>query len=116
MEYAAKNGSPNTSLYATEGHVGNSSAVMRTFLSRVSSHHMVYVNYKMFALCGISAPLLYTFAVAVGGILTPNYNYVSQAISELIASGAPEKALVDPLFGAYNLLVILFAIGLYHNC
>jgi hypothetical membrane protein len=71
------------------------------------------VKYRIFALCGILGSLIYVFTVLLGGIVTPNYSHVSQAISELIAFGSPKKALLDPLFDAYNVLVVLFAVGLY---
>lgn len=71
------------------------------------------MKYRLLALCGILAPLLYAFAVILGGILTPNYSQVANAISELIGSGAPYKTLLDPLFDLYNILLVLFAVGLY---
>jgi hypothetical membrane protein len=67
---------------------------------------------RLLAVCGIIAPLLYVFTVALGGILTPNYSHVSNAISELIETGAPYKMFLNPLFDVYNILIVLFAAGL----
>ena len=68
---------------------------------------------RILLLCGILAPLVYVTAVVLGGLLRPDYSHKSQAISELIASGAPNKLLLDPLFALYNLLTAAFGIGLF---
>jgi hypothetical protein len=34
-------------------------------------------------------------------------------VSDLLATGAPNKSLLDPLFGIYNVLTIAFGIGLF---
>jgi peptidoglycan biosynthesis protein MviN/MurJ (putative lipid II flippase) len=73
------------------------------------------MNYKVLAVCGLLAPLLYVFTVVLGGIVTPNYSHASSAISELIETGASYKTLLDPLFDLYNILIILFAVGVYHE-
>lgn len=62
--------------------------------------------------CGVAAPLVYLGTVVLGGIITPDYSHAAQAISELIAAGAPRKALLDALFILYNGLVIAFGIGM----
>jgi hypothetical protein len=66
----------------------------------------------MLMLCGILAPIVYAAAVVLGGILRPGYSHISQFVSELIAAGAPNKSLLDPLFALYNLLTIAFGLGL----
>ena len=63
--------------------------------------------------CGPLASLLYLATVAVGGAIRPGYSHLADAVSELTASGAPNKALMDGLFLAYNGLVAVFAIGLF---
>jgi hypothetical protein len=63
--------------------------------------------------CGVLAPVLYAATVLTGGLLRPGYSHVSQFVSELIATGAPNKWLLDPVFIAYNLLTIAFAMGLF---
>jgi len=62
--------------------------------------------------CGIVAPVLYVAAVVVGGIITPGYSHLAHDISGLIATDAPKKAVLDPLFIAYNVLLTAFGIGL----
>jgi hypothetical membrane protein len=58
---------------------------------------------------GIAAPLLYVAAVILGAALRPGYSHLSMAVSELIESGAPNKALLDVLFCGYNVLLVGFA-------
>jgi hypothetical protein len=61
-------------------------------------------------LAGVAAPVLYLIAVVVGGWITPGYSHAEQAISELTAAGMPRKAILDGMFVAYDLLVVLFAL------
>jgi len=64
--------------------------------------------------CGILAPLLYIGTTLFGAAIRPGYSHIAMAISELTASGAPHKEILDPLFALYNLLQILFGIGLFN--
>jgi len=68
---------------------------------------------KLFFLCGMLAPVVYVGAVIVGGLKWPGYSQISQFVSELLESGAPNKALLNPLFALYNLLTIAFGFGLF---
>jgi hypothetical protein len=70
---------------------------------------------KLITLCGLTAPLLYAATVILGGALRPGYNHISQAISELIMAGAPNKPLLDGLFCLYNLLLAGFGVGLFQT-
>ncbi len=67
---------------------------------------------KRLLLCGILAPIVYIIIVILGGILRPGYSHIAQAVSNLIATGAPNKPLLDLSFAFYNLLVITFGVGL----
>jgi hypothetical membrane protein len=62
--------------------------------------------------CGVVSSLLYIATDLLGGLRYEGYSFTSQAISELGAIGAPSKAFVDPLFTAYQLLVLVFGVGL----
>jgi CubicO group peptidase (beta-lactamase class C family) len=62
-------------------------------------------------LCGILAALLYVTTDVVGGIRYPGYSFYSQAVSELMAIGAPSERFVDPLFITYGLLLGGFGVG-----
>src|SRR5687767_11833735 len=54
--------------------------------------------------CGILSSLMYLVADVLGGLRYEGYSFSSQAISELMAVGAPSEAVVDPLFIAYDVL------------
>ena len=60
---------------------------------------------------GILSSLLYVITDVLGGMRYPGYSFGSQAISELMAVGAPSEAFVDPLFIIYCLLVLAFGAG-----
>jgi len=70
---------------------------------------------KVLMLCGILAPVLYVLTVILGGVIRPGYSHIAQAVSDLIATEAPNKSLLDPLFALYNLLAIAFALGLLQH-
>jgi hypothetical membrane protein len=61
--------------------------------------------------CGIVSSLLYVVTDVLGGLRYPGYSFTSQAISELMADGAPSEAFVDPLFIAYGVLALAFGVG-----
>ena len=62
--------------------------------------------------CGIVASLLYVATDVLGGLHYEGYSFTSQAVSELMAVGAPSEDFVDPLFMANGVLTLAFAIGL----
>lgn len=66
-------------------------------------------------LCGIASALCFVAADALGSALRPGYSPVSDAISELIETGAPNKALIDAFLLGFHGLVIPFAIGLHRE-
>ena len=62
-------------------------------------------------LCGALSSILYVVTDIVGSMRYEGYSVTSQAVSELMAIGAPSEAVVDPLFLLYDALVIAFGIG-----
>lgn len=62
--------------------------------------------------CGILSSLLYVATDVLGGMRYEGYSFTSQAISELMAIGAPSESLVDPLFITYGVLALAFGVGL----
>jgi hypothetical membrane protein len=68
---------------------------------------------KTYLWAGVLAPVVYAFTVLLGGALHPRYSHLAQAVSDLIATGAPNKALLDPLFGLYNLLTLAAGWGVW---
>ena len=71
---------------------------------------------KTLLACGILSSLLYVGTDVLAGIRYGAYHsYTSRAISELYAVGAPTKPLVDPLFIAYSVLLMAFAVGVWRS-
>ena len=69
---------------------------------------------KTLLACGVLSSLLYVAADLLAAVRFPGYHsFISQAVSELTAVGAPTKGLVEPLFIAYDLLIIAFGIGVW---
>ncbi len=65
--------------------------------------------------CGFLASLLYVGTDITGGWLYPGYSFSSQAISELGAIDSPAKTFVDLLFPIYQLMLVGFGLGVYHE-
>jgi hypothetical protein len=63
--------------------------------------------------CGILAPIVYVAVVVAGGLMWPGYDHVSRFISDLIGSGAPNRWLLDPVFGLYNIFCMAFGLGVF---
>lgn len=69
---------------------------------------------KALLACGVVSSLVYAAADVLAGVFYPVYHdYISQMVSELMARGAPTRALMVRLFLPYNLLVFLFAAGVW---
>lgn len=69
---------------------------------------------KALLVCGVLSSLLYVGADLLAAVRYPGYHsFTSQAISELTALGAPTKGLVEPLFIAYDILIIAFGVGVW---
>lgn len=64
-------------------------------------------------LCGILSATAFLAGDLLGAAATPGYSPTGQAISELVAIGAPAKPLVDPFLLAFHALAIPFALGLH---
>ena len=61
--------------------------------------------------CGLLSSVLYVAMNVAVPMQWPDYDWTSQAVSELSAIGAPTRALWVPLGMAYALLVIAFGLG-----
>ena len=71
---------------------------------------------RVLIVCGILSSLIYIATDVLGGLQFEGYSFTSQAISELMAIGAPSEPLVDPLFLMYDLLVLAFGVGVLREC
>lgn len=68
---------------------------------------------KFYPVFGIISALLYTSAVLIGGFLRSDYSHVSNAISELIMTNAPNKMLLDLIFTFYNSSLAIFGFSTF---
>jgi hypothetical protein len=70
---------------------------------------------RLLLIFGILSPLLYIGTDLLAGTMYQGYDFVSQAISELFAIGAPTSGLAVPLFTLYDLMVLAFAWGVWSS-
>jgi hypothetical membrane protein len=70
---------------------------------------------KSYAYFGILGPLIYILAVIIGGAIRNDYSTLYNAISELTMANAPNKLLLDVLFGIYNIFLLIFGLGAYFD-
>lgn len=66
------------------------------------------------AASGLVSVALFTAMDVIGAVLRPGYSSISQAVSELIEVGAPNKPVLDAMLVGYHGLVIPFAITLHY--
>ena len=66
---------------------------------------------ELFYYAGFGAGILYLVGDLVGGYITPNYNYIKNAVSELIQSGAVHRVFLSSFLFLHALMIILFSIG-----
>lgn len=67
---------------------------------------------RLFLGAGVLAPLIYGATVVLGAAGHPGYSHAEQAVSELLARGAPGQARLIAPFLLYNVLLLVFAAGL----
>ncbi|HEX6047940.1 MAG TPA: DUF998 domain-containing protein [Gemmatimonadaceae bacterium] len=65
--------------------------------------------------CGIASSLVYATTDILGGLGYEGYSFTSQAVSELMATGAPSERFVDPLFMTSGVLALAFAVGVFRE-
>jgi hypothetical protein len=64
-------------------------------------------------ICGILSSLLYVAMNILGAMRWVGYSSITQSVSELSAIGAPSRSLLVPMGIAYQVLVTLFACGVW---
>jgi hypothetical protein len=65
------------------------------------------------SLFGIIAPLFYIIPTIVGGLLRPGYSHLSNSVSDLLASGAPNRTYLMIPFTVYPVFLSVFGFGLF---
>jgi len=68
---------------------------------------------KVLLFCGILSSLLYVTTDMLARFLYESYSYIDQNYSELLATGAPTRLFMLKSSIAYNILVAVFAIGIW---
>ncbi|OFX85139.1 MAG: hypothetical protein A2W99_07035 [Bacteroidetes bacterium GWF2_33_16] len=68
-------------------------------------------NKKILLFSGIMAVIIYVLHVVIGGFLWKGYSHLHQPISDLTATGAPNKALLMIFTMIYGVLAIVFAVS-----
>jgi hypothetical protein len=71
------------------------------------------MNLKVFSFFGILAPLFYIIPTIIGGLLRPGYNHLSNSVSDLLVSGAPNKIYIVGPFTLYPIFLCIFGFGLF---
>jgi len=64
---------------------------------------------------GILGPVAYLLVDIIGGIITPGYSYVVNAVSELIQAGSEHTLLLSPIMFISAVMGVLFGIGIVSN-
>ena len=70
---------------------------------------------QVLLVCGVLSSLLYVATDLLGGMRYEGYSFTSRAVSELMATGAPSEAFVDPLFITYGVLALAFGVGVFRE-
>jgi len=71
------------------------------------------INLRVISLFGIIAPIIFIITITVGGVITSGYSHLSQSVSELVISGAPNKLYLDIPFSINYILSCIFGFGLF---
>lgn len=67
---------------------------------------------KLLYYAGYGAGAFYLLGDLIGGFITPDYNYISNAVSELIQSGADDRIFLSLFLFLHAVMIIFFAIGI----
>jgi len=69
--------------------------------------------FQIIAICGMLSPILYTLMWILGGFLDSEYSHVRDDVSTLVATGAPNKPLLDKFLITSSVLTLIFYAGLH---
>jgi len=65
------------------------------------------------SLSGMLAPVFYALHIVLGGFLWQGYSQIRQPISDLTATGAPDRLLLQGILYVYGSLLVVFAAAAY---
>lgn len=83
--------------------------------ARMEAAHSRSMTRQLFLACGVLSSLLYAATDFLGGMRYEGYSFTSQAISELMAVGAPSESFVDPLFLLYAVFAVAFGVAVFQQ-
>jgi hypothetical protein len=69
------------------------------------------MNKALLYYAGFGAGILYLLGDLAGGLITPNYSYIKNAVSELVQSGAENRLFLSSFLFLHALMLILFSVG-----
>lgn len=69
--------------------------------------------WKKLTVFGMMGALAYVLHVVLGGLLWKGYNHLIQPISDLTATGAPDKVLLTHITDIYAIFSIIFALSAF---
>ncbi|MDF1548884.1 MAG: DUF998 domain-containing protein [Bacteroidales bacterium] len=67
---------------------------------------------RVLILAGVMGPIIYILNVMLGGIITPNYSHIENAVSELTQRGSPNIVVLSALFVLSTVLILFFGIAI----
>ena len=74
--------------------------------------HLLNMDSDILYYAGFAAGIFYLLGDLVGGLVTPDYNYIRNAVSELVQTGAEKRGLLSVFFFLHAVMIILFSIGI----
>ena len=66
---------------------------------------------RILLLAGALAALAYAAHVVIGGLLWAGYSHLMQPISDLTATGAPDRSTLGIILSAYSLFALVFGVA-----
>jgi hypothetical protein len=70
------------------------------------------MDMKLLFYAGMATGIVYLLGDIIGGMITPNYSFVSNAVSELSQSGAENRFVLMPFLFIHAIMLVIFGIGM----
>jgi hypothetical protein len=64
---------------------------------------------------GLAAGAIYLIGDIIGGMITPNYDFITNAASELIQTGAPDRKILSVFFFLHAVAIIMAGIAIIQS-
>ncbi len=73
------------------------------------------IDLRIFGMCGMLSPVIFTMMWIIGGFLYPGYNHIRDDISLMLAIDSPIKLLMDIMNIAASIFLLIFVLGLHES-